>query len=87
MTISHREFLRLLPRAVNGKQYRTKGNQILIEEKSKSIEITLARETCRKLASLTLPVTHMAMKINGYSEAEIDQLLRHFDLAYQKGGG
>lgn len=87
MSISHREFLRLLPKAIPGKPYINTGDRIIIRENSKSIEITLARESSRTIASLTLPVTNIAMKINGYSEGEINQLLRYFDLAYQKGGG
>ena len=87
MSITHNEFFRLLPRAVNDAAVARQGNRIDITTGTGLVKITLAPETVRKLAMLEFPVTEVTIEFNGFSASERVAFLARFDLAYQKGGG
>jgi hypothetical protein len=87
MTITHREFLRLLPKALAGRTYKRSGNQIDVIDGNASVRINLSNETIRKIASLALPLTNVKIELNGFEEDDSLKFMARFDLAYQKGGG
>ena len=87
MTITHREFLRLLPKALSGLSHKKSGNVITAESENGSIEIILGEESLRKLGSLELPRTEVRIELNSHSEIAASRFIKRFDLAYQKGGG
>ena len=87
MTITHKEFLRLLPKALNGLSYQQDENQILVKDGDGLIRITLSEESIRKIASLSLPTTFVHIELTGYRESGAEKFMSRFDLAYQKGGG
>ena len=87
MSITHKDFFRLLPKAVNGAATVRQGNQVSITTAAGQVTITLTPETSRKLGLLTLPVTGVTLEFDGFSATAQAQFLARFDLAYQKGGG
>lgn len=87
MSISHREFFRLLPRAAGGAPVSRRGDQAEINTGRGVVRIMLAPETIRKLATMEFPVTEVTIEFNGLRAAEQAAFLSRFDLAYQKGGG
>ena len=87
MTITHKEFFRILPAALKELDYNIKNNIIEIHDGDKNITIVLGNETVRHIASLSLPGTRLTISFSGYNEEETAEFLRRFDLAYRKGGG
>ena len=87
MSISHKEFFRLLPRAVNGMPVTRRGNVAVIVTGAGQVKITLAPESVRKLGLMEFPVTAVTIEFRGFSAADRAAFLSRFDLAYQKGGG
>ncbi len=87
MSISHKEFLRLLPRAVKGAAITRQDNRIIITTGTGQVTITLAPETIRKLSLLEFPVTTVTMEFHDFNPSEQAAFLKRFDLAYQRGGG
>ena len=87
MAITHREFFRLLPAAVKHMTYKITGNTIDISESEKSVIIELENESSRKIASLSLPITKLSIRFSGYDNHDINDFLKKFERAYQKGGG
>ena len=87
MSISHKEFFRLLPRAVNGMPVTRRGNVADIVTGAGQVKITLAPESVRKLGLMEFPVTAVTIEFKGFSAADQAAFLSRFDLAYQKGGG
>ena len=87
MTITHKEFFRLLPKALAGLPYQKNANQIRVTDGDSMIRITLAEESTRKLASLSLPMTQVHIELDNVEEADMDRFISRFKLAYQKGGG
>ena len=87
MSITHREFFRLLPRAVNEAPVSRQGNQVNITTSTGLVKITLAPETIRKIGIMEFPVTRLTIEFSSFNSAEREAFLARFDLAYQKGGG
>jgi hypothetical protein len=87
MTITHKEFLRLLPKALTGFNYKKNGNLIEIIDDNRSIAIHLSDESTRKIASLALTVTNVRIELNDFQTEDASRIIARFDLAYQKGGG
>ena len=87
MTITHKEFLRLLPKAISGLSYQKNGNLIEIIDNKRLIKINLSDESIRQIASLSLPVTNVRIELNNFQTKDSSSFISRFDLAYQKGGG
>ena len=87
MSITHKDFFRLLPRAVNGAPVACDGNQAHIATEAGRVKITLAPERVRKLGLMEFPVTPVSIEFDGFNPADQTAFLSRFDLAYQKGGG
>ena len=91
MTISHRDFFRILPKAVKSYPYQQQDNAIkvfLVDDGNKGeINIILSEERLRKIASLSLPVTDVTFRINNVAENTKDEFFKQFERAYQRGGG
>lgn len=87
MTISHRDFFRILPGALRTDDFRIDGNRIIAGAGSRRLEIIVSPETRRRVALLTLPVTHVSLEFMGYDTQQAAAALARFDRAFQRGGG
>ena len=87
MSISHAEFLRLLPRALDGAAHRRDGDRIVAGSGDRRLEITLSPQGERKMGLLTLPVTRVRLAFVGYPTDEAAAALARFDRSFQRGGG
>ncbi|MFQ5619495.1 MAG: hypothetical protein ACE5FR_11025 [Rhodospirillales bacterium] len=87
MAITHADFLRLLPRALDGREHTVEGNRIVAEDGPRRLEITLAETTERRIAQLALPVTRVRLEFSGYTEDEAARAVALFDRAFRRGGG
>ena len=87
MGITHNEFFRLLPKALNGAPFSRRQNRIAVTTDNGTINITLSAESVRKIASLTLPVTEVTLEFTGFTTDTCQSFMHRFDLAYQRGGG
>ena len=87
MTITHKDFFRLLPRALNGLEYSQDRNEIRVINDEKEVLIRISDEGSRQLGIMKLPRTKVEIELNGYITQEAEQFIYRFDLAYQKGGG
>lgn len=87
MAITRKEFFRLLPAAVQDRNYRITDNVIDIRDGAGTITIELETESRRTIASLSLPVTKLSIRFTDFDDRDIKDFIKRFDLAYQKGGG
>ena len=89
MSISHRDFQRLLPAAVPG--YRLDGNgpqfQICHPDDDRLLTLDLGTERVRSIGALCLPVTDVRFRFSGFDQAGFEVFIERFDLAFQRGGG
>jgi hypothetical protein len=87
MGYTHKEFMRLLPKAVGGADMTVTGREIEVRDGDRSLRIELGEETERRLGLFRLPMLPINLVFSGYGEAEIEAALDRFWRAYQKGGG
>ena len=87
MTISHRDFFRILPGALGTDDFRIDGHRITAGAGDRRLEIILSPETRRRVALLTLPVTHVSLEFVGYGAEQAAAALARFNRAFQRGGG
>lgn len=87
MGISHREFFNTLPRAMDGRSYAVDGSRIKVVDGDRRVEIDLAPEARRIIASMSLPMTRVELRFFGYDAADAEAFVHHFDLHFRRGGG
>jgi hypothetical protein len=87
MTISHADFLRTLPTVLEGMSYAIDDKEISVESEGRRLCITLSEQSQRRFGPISLPVTHVELKFDGYSEEEMNQFKSRFDTCYRRGGG
>lgn len=87
MACSHAEFMRLLPRALDGYDYTVNRDVIKVDEKHYRIRIDLGPEYEHRIAMLATPVTDVTICLEGFSENQASAFLEKFDRTYRRGGG
>lgn len=87
MGVSHGEFFRLLPKAVQSAPVAQQGGQVVVETDQGRVAIALGAESPRKLGMLELAETEVTMEFIGFTAAARRAFLARFDLAFQKRGG
>lgn len=87
MGITHADFLRTLPAALRGAPFARNGLEITVADGRRCLLIRLSAETERRIARVTLPVTHVEFCFSGYSLEETRLFFARFDPYYQRGLG
>lgn len=88
MGITKREFLRLLPRALDSEAYDVSGSKIRYAmADTKILEIALGPESVRQIALMRMPTMPVTLTFSGFSDTERETLMQRFERAYQRGGG
>ena len=87
MSISHADFLRLLPRALGGLEFETVAGGFEARSGDARIRIRLGPERTQRFASLELPLTEVRISLSGFAAGEAEAFMNRFDLAYRRGGG
>ena len=87
MGTTHKEFFRLLPKAVGDAGIEVDGLDVRVSDGARLLRISLSEESERRLGNFRLPVTHVRLTFSGYSDAEREAALNRFWHAFQKGGG
>jgi sulfur carrier protein ThiS len=87
MGITHGDFFRILPQALDGAPFKKTGNRAVVEDKEKRLDVSLGPERTRQFAGLKVPATDVTLAFTGYDKTEIATALRLFERSFQKGGG
>jgi hypothetical protein len=87
MGITHSDFFRRLPAALEGRASTVAGNRATVVDGTRGIEIELGPQGTRAIGLFRLPVTEVTFSFTGYDEAQADALLARIDLHYHRGGG
>jgi hypothetical protein len=87
MQCTHAEFLRELPLACGKRPYEIIGEQAIVHEGDKEIQIKMRDEPIRHLGSLDLPMEEITLRFVGYSEEEVDKFMDEFRRHVMRGGG
>lgn len=87
MGISHAEFFRTLPSAIEPGSFHTADGTVWIETPRGTLQIRLSPQGERRIAALRLPVTVVELSFPGWTKNGVETFLKHFDRCFQRGGG
>lgn len=87
MGITHAEFIRSLPPAVQGYAYTVSGDTITVDGPQGPIVIRLGPQGERQIGLLRLPQTRVDFAFDDYAGETIHKFMSRFDLAFRRGGG
>jgi len=88
MGITHKDFYAELPALLDKIPYQQTEDTISFQLNGKNMEIVLGPEEVREIGhSVRLPVTFVTLRFYGFSEEEMGDFVRHFNLRFMKGGG
>lgn len=87
MGFTRAEFLRILPAAFGDHlhQIESTGARAAIDEGQ--LQIRISEQKYRKIASISLPYLEVDFSFSGLKQERVDEVMRFFDLRYQRGGG
>lgn len=90
MALTKADFLRGLPRALDGNEYRLNGAETEVTVDAgggQRLTIQLGAERERRIALLRLPAMTVRLIFLNYSDDRRTELVQMFDRAFQRGGG
>lgn len=87
MGFSRAEFDRILPSALDQRPFDANGNMITVALDGGTMMMVVSEQKARKIASLSLPFLDIEFTFERLSEAQVDTIMRYFELRYQRGGG
>lgn len=87
MTITQEEFLRLLPAAVDGAPFASSGRAFSHEDGRRGWRIALTPLPELAHGLIRLERQRVEFAFRGYSNDEIADFFRRFDLYFARGGG
>jgi hypothetical protein len=88
MGITHQDFYAELPTLLDKIPYQQTDDTISCQLNGKKMEIVLGLEKVREIGrSVRLPMTLVMLRFHDFSEEEMGDFVRHFNLRFMKGGG
>ena len=87
MGVDHRDFFRLLPRAMGTTPYEVEGTRVNARIGQGTLEIVIGPEQIRAIALFRLPYCEVSFTFRNVSVAEQQAFKTYFDLRFQRGGG
>ena len=87
MAGSHRDFFRILPRAMGEVPYEVDGAAVRARIDGGTLRIDVGPERVRRIALLALPYAEVSFTFRGVPVERQQAFKRRFDLSYQRGGG
>lgn len=87
MGFSRDEFDRILPSALDFRPFAVEGNVVTVRIDSGTMKMVLSEQKARKIASLSLPYLDIGFSFEHLPETQVEEIMRFFELRYQRGGG
>ncbi len=87
MTISHREFFRIVRRLLEGERHELRVDGVTLLRGTGSISINLSPESFRSMGAIRLPRTCVELVFRNCSCEEVSAFLVDFDNRFRRGGG
>lgn len=87
MAVTHKDFFRILPRAMGETDYTINGNQVSGKLHEGSVDIVIGEQQERKIALMRVPYCHITFTYRNLSEESITDFRNRFELYFRRGGG
>jgi len=87
MGLTHAEFFRSLPPAIEHRDYTVEDGVVCIDVDGRSVTIELGPQLSRNIALLRIPYLEVRFSFHGFSEEERQRFTERFELYFRRGGG
>ncbi len=87
MGITHSDFFRTIPRALDSQDYQQSSTGVVLETDGRRLEIAIGPQGERRIALMVIPRTQVTLTFTGYEDADIKAAIKRFDMMFKKGGG
>lgn len=81
------EFFRVLPKAFGEHRHTIEDAGAIASVDAGTMRVDVSDQKYRKIASISLPYLEVKFHFEGVSQDRVDEVMRFFDLRYQRGGG
>jgi hypothetical protein len=87
MGFTANEFERTLPAALNHRPCDKTPTGYRVAIDAGTMELAVSEQKYRKIASISLPYLSIDFTFDGLSDTQVQEVMRYFDLRFQRGGG
>ena len=86
--LTHAEFFRSLPAAIEHRDYHVAGDRVQVEyDDGRQVTFVLGPEQRRRIALLSMPYCEIRFEFSGFSDQQLQAFTHRFDLYFRRGGG
>jgi len=87
MAVTHKDFFRILPRAMGDHSYTIDGNTVNANIEDGSLSITIGSQQVRRIALMAIDYCKVDFSFENLSHEQVERFKAHFELYYRRGGG
>jgi len=87
MAVTHKDFFRILPRAMGDCEYVVDGSTVRANIGSGRVTINIGAQQVRRIALMAIDYCKVDFCFEKLSEEQAEHFKTHFELYYRRGGG
>lgn len=87
MAVTHADFYRILPRALQGYTYTVANNEVVANVADGQVVIRLGEERVRRIALVAIPYCEVHFDYQNLEDTDYLIFREQFELYYRRGGG
>jgi len=87
MGLTHVDFFRLLPSAMDNHPYKIDGHTVHANIANGTLDIVIGEQQVRRIALMAIPFAEVSFHFRNVCPAQQTAFKAHFDLRFQRGGG
>lgn len=87
MGFTRDEFFRILPSALDHRSFEQSADVVIVAIGNGVLQLNVGEQCYRQIASISLPYLSVEFVFEELAEDQVDEIMRFFNLRYQRGGG
>lgn len=87
MAVTHKDFYRILPRAMGEHKYTAEKNIIQAPIQDGNVTIEIGPEQVRRIALMAIDYCEVKFQFDDLTEEQVTEFRANFELYYRRGGG
>lgn len=87
MAVTHKDFFRILPRAMGEHSYSIEQNTVRAKVDQGNVTIEIGPEQVRRIALMAIDFCEVTFEYDNLSEQQVTDFRATFELYYRRGGG
>jgi len=87
MAVTHKDFFRILPRAMGDHSYTIDGLTVHAAIDEGSVTIKIGAQQVRRIALMAIDYCEVEYKFDDLTQEQVERFKNRFELYYRRGGG